>query len=439
MKSQTTKLPRSGRQSVDAPLVILAIAVVIGLLLVLFVQKQYVAARENQRLQQNRQRIAQMSERERERTRRKAKQYFEELNEDDRQAFREFHKNLQSADDSQELKETLNRFNKWLSSLTSFQLESLREKLRKAKSATDRRKIVEEAKRKTDFEKWVRELPRFDRERLERARRNPSEFQRLVAEIREEQQRRLVTGESSSATSFRRGMRSRGNLGPHLNSHDLDLVLKRMSSKLNYSASRKQSLQNQSPVLRHLQILTDAVRLETESPGKNFLKDSDLLPLLDRADIPSELKSRLNRIASSNSDPRRSEYDLLRLVVRSVMFEQFSRYQKPDNAELVRFSQQLSREDRQLVMKYRGEDQRRLLEYKYMQKQRYKSFNEFRTLFKLLAKIPGFPNPFRGIPRRHPRSGSGRGPRDRSKSVQSRSGRFGEKRKGKPFERTPQP
>jgi hypothetical protein len=452
MKTQTPKPNNRSESRVDRPLVFLAVAVTAGLVLVLAMQFKLgwsnpasVNARADDEYGENRTRIEQMTEQEREQVQRKAKQYFGELNEDQRASNRKLHSNLNSAENGDELKETLKRFNTWLTSLTSFQLEELREKLRNAKTAVERREIVEETKKELDLKKWIRTLPRPDRERLARVKDDSQERDRIISEIREEQDRRLATGESTSPPSFRRRPGSRSGFGPRIKSAELENVLNVMAKELRYPAKEQQAIQALSPVLRHVRILHDLVSTSQETSRKGLLTDKYLVERFEESELESELKNRLAKFADAEADPRKGEYDLFRLLIRSTVTEQFSRYKKPDSAELLQFSQQLSREERQFVMRFRGDDLRRILEYKYSQKQREKSSKEFREFFKLLSSVQGFPSRFRPPSSRSggSRTGKFQGPRGKperggSRPPSGRGGNFQKTRKKSDRSRSPQ-
>lgn len=395
MKTQTpASADRESRKNsprrIDRSIVIVAAMAAIGVLLISLVQMTTVSAREAQRREERRRRIANMSADERDQLERKSKRFFEDFDEQKRESLRELHQGLESAENAEALRKTLTRYNKWLATLSPYERDELRDKLDNAASTDSRLQIISDAKAYQDRQKWLRSLPRSDRERLKKLDEKSAEYEQAIQEIRSRQEEQLAKGESQSPVPRSRGrFGSRSRSGPRLASADLDAALGMILANMNLSESQRTELSEVSEIRRRVRILHEAAKMHDVpegAPQQGFLDDESLKTLIQASKLKPELKKKL----VSSADSAGGRWGILRMLFGSTMREMFARNSRPSDEELSKFVETMSARDRAQLIRYRGDELQRWLEFKYNNQRRASAYRDNRELFKTLGKLPGW-------------------------------------------------
>lgn len=192
----------------------------------------------------NRERIEQMTQSQRDRVKHRFKK-FQEMSASRRNELRNLHADLQTAPDAKELKQALERYNTWLTSLSVGERDDLRRKLSKAKTPREQRQIVLEKKREVDVERLLQSAHRFDREEYKRTR-DPARKEEILARIRE---------------TYAYGRQRRRS--PTLKPEELDAVVNVIAGLLKPTPKQTAEWQKLEPQQRRLQIMIAALQEHT--------------------------------------------------------------------------------------------------------------------------------------------------------------------------------
>lgn len=380
--------PRKKRSlKIDRSYVIVASMIAVGVLLAFTAKLTSVSAREEEAYKTGRDRIGNMSADERERLKLKAKLFLDKFDDKKRQSYRKLHSQLEDDENSESLKKTLGRYNAWLATLSPYRREELREKLSKAPSPKEQREVIVEAQKKQEYDKWYRSLSDRDRGRLRFVKDDPVRRESLEMEIRAEQERRAATGESVSPPVRRSRSRSGSGSSLRLNSETLEAILQEVAAKLNVPKTTKHTWETMPDFRRHINILHAAVKQCREPkgvPNPSFLNDASLKSMVIKSSLDSQSISRIIGYV----DGRSQRWGILKILVGSTMSEMFSGRKKPTEEELSKFLEEMDAKNRAQIMRFRGDELKRWLEFKFNQKLREGSHQEMREFLKSLNDLP---------------------------------------------------
>ncbi|MFQ5734507.1 MAG: hypothetical protein ACE5KM_21440 [Planctomycetaceae bacterium] len=300
--------------------------------------------RETAEYRANREKIARMTESQRARVLRRSDRYFNEWTEQQRADARKLHKDLQNAPDSERLNDVLKTFNAWMASLPLVERETVREELRKADNAEQRRLIVAAHKDRQDDQRLLRSLPLPQRMAIKRES-NPERKKEMIRRFRE-------------SMSFR--------FGSVLQRTELDAVVKLIAGRLTLSPQETAELKTLEPASRRLRIVVTAMkeharRRRDAKPG--LLSDDDLRDTVESEIEDEDLKKKL--LGDPSSFPRRSKYRILFLLSRSFFKERSIVAGNPTNEQLSDFFQKLSPKRQDEIMQESGSNQKRRLKRIY--------------------------------------------------------------------------
>ncbi len=285
----------------------------------------------------NRNRIEQMTQTERDRVKRRAERYFE-LDEKDRDRIRQLHHDLQHDKDAQELKKVMERYNDWLTSLSPYERNDIRDKLRKAKTAEKKRQIIED-QRNLQF---VDTLEGPAREFFKGVS-TPQERRERIMEFRE--------------TMYRPGMRSGRSSYPAIALEKLGPFFKAIQAKLELKETEKQQLEKLTGAQRSYRIM--ALALRQRSRQRSFssgpLSDHNLREMVEEVIDDSELKQKL---LGSRKRP-------LYAVSQALFRHRGKTAGNPTDQQLSNFFANLSPEKRDELMQTGGSDRQRRLRQWY--------------------------------------------------------------------------
>lgn len=298
-------------------------------------------ARQTAEYQANRERIKNMTAIERERVLRRADRFFD-MSEEEQSRIRNLHKDLQNDPEAEKLRAVMTRYNEWLASLSVYEREDLRSKLRKAKSPAEMSQLIAQTKEQKEVE---REVPRSVRTAW-RKERDPKKWTKMPDP--------LDPGQLDTVTAFLEG-------------------------RLQLTDRQKSELQSLPAHRRHVRVATMAMEKHNEQrfPGRSrILDDSALRPHVEREIQDDALRKRLLTAMQS----RWFRHGFMFLVARSIFAERRTVRGEPTDQELEEFVKSLDEEKQKELMRSRGSDHRRTLERMYYNGgEDSKEFEEFRN------------------------------------------------------------